>query len=113
MCTRLAARTFLLDWLCLCFIVEVDMPRDLLNLEPLADHRQSRFGNIYNYNLASKEAGMEVQLWTSELQEAVTHYLVHEVPGEDWGPFPGQLGDRVPRGIRAEQVAFIIADYEP
>lgn len=48
--------------------------------ELLTHHLWPEFGDIYDYNLNGGEVGVDPQEWTVELEEAVTRYLLDELP---------------------------------
>ncbi|MDX2697473.1 transposase [Streptomyces ipomoeae] len=48
--------------------------------ELLGEYLEPQFGNIYEYNV--EDPAYDVQEWTDELREAITHYLTSAIPQE-------------------------------
>jgi transposase len=53
-----------------------------MKYELLANALESRFGNIYEYNLDGGDSGFDVQPWTDDLKTAVRDYLLHDLPDD-------------------------------
>jgi hypothetical protein len=78
---------------------------DVIDLDPLASHLESGFGDPY-----------ELTQWIPELGEAVRHYLVHEIEDEVYAAMLGYLSllpDEVSIASREAQADFIVAHNTP
>ncbi|MFI5558554.1 transposase [Amycolatopsis japonica] len=84
-----------------------------MNIEPLASYLRPRFGDIYADKLTVDDGFIDVRPWDPELEQAVAHYLIHEVADDDYLRFLDQVDTDVPNGSREQQAASIIEHQLP